>query len=253
MPVMLLGGSPPGLEPTAFAGLQLWFDAGVQVYTDTAGTTPAADGNTVRSWKDRQSNYLIPDNGAGTGPTLDIDLVNGRPALVFDGTNDRFVGTANDADSFLAVDAFTMFAVVRHAAATPPQQYYMTFYDGVNHVTNIGNTASVATYRVENYDGTLDVIPKAKTLTNWGIMTAMHSGGNIYCGADDTRDASLASTASGNTSFGANTNLLIRDAPATFAAMDIAELIMYNVALSETNRQEVERRLAWKYGITLPY
>lgn len=252
MPVTLMGGLP-GALPTAFAGLQLWFHAGAGVFTDTGGTTPAVDGNTVRSWRDQQSNYLVPDAGVGTGPTLDVDLANGYPALVFDATNDAFVGTANDADNFIAVGAATMFTVARHAASPTDQQIYMLFYDGTQYVQYMSNVAAAAQVKFQNHDGTDDLAAKAATLTNWNISTGLHSGGNVLCGVNDTRTASLSSAASGNTVAGANTNLHIRSVPAVVRQTDIAELIYYNVVLTEDERKQIEIRLAFKYGITLPY
>lgn len=253
MPAILLGGDLPGSAPNVFAGLQLWFDAATGVFTDTAGTTPAVDGNTVRSWRDRHNSYLVPDNGAGTGPLLDVDLANGYPALVFDATNDQLVGVTNDADAFQAAGVATMFSVVRHAASPTDQQIYMLFFGGGNFQQYLSNVAAAAQVKFQNHDGTDDLTVKAATLTNWNIATGMHSGGNIYCGVNDTRDASLSSAASGNTVIDANTNLHIRNVPAVVRQTEIAELIYFNVALTEAERKQIEIRLAYKYGITLPY
>lgn len=253
MAVVLLGGGLPGALPTDFAGLQLWFDAAQKVYTDQAGTTPAVDGNTVRAWRSVNNDYKVQDGGAGTGPILDVDLVNGRPALRFDAVNDILLTNTNDADQFLSASAFTAFTVARYADATPARNNIFLFHDGTNSIQLIGNLAGNPNAQINNYDGSDDFVSPAATLTNWNITTGMHSGGNLYGGVNDTRTASLASTASGNTSFGANTNLFIKGAPVTYRAVDIAEIIYFSTALTEDERKQIEIRLAFKYGITLPY
>ncbi len=251
MAVILLGGKPPGLLPTDIAGLQWWFDAAENVYTDTAGTTPAVHGNTVRSWKDRQSNYLIPDSGAGTGPTLDTTTANGYPALVFDNANDQFVGTDNNADLYVGTSN-TEFVVVKKANDTA-QQNTMMIYDGATKFV-AGFNAAGNSLLTQNYDGSLDGATLSYTYNNaWLVICRMNNGTNVYVGGNDCRTASMGSAASGNLSVGALSNLYIRNFPGSSVETRIAEIIHYNVALSESDRQEIERRLAWKYGITLPY
>jgi len=44
-----------------------------------------------------------------------------------------------------------------------------------------------------------------------------------------------------------------RAAAATFLDGDVAETVIYNVALTETDRKLIEQHLAGKYAITLPY
>lgn len=255
MPVILLGGSLPGLAPSEVTGCQLWYDASANVYTDEAGTTPAGDTDAVRAWTDRVSGYKVTTQGtASAAPVLDVDLANGRPALLFDATNDQLYTADNAADSYLGTSN-TEFLVVKFTDATPAaDQRIVMFYDGVNVNVSIQNIGGFTTMRATNYDGSQDVADKASlTMTSWMIITRMNNGSNVLIGHNDTRTASLTSTASGNTSFGANCNLHIRNVPATYNALQVAEIAHFNVALSEANRQEIERRLAFKFGITLPY
>lgn len=58
------------------------FDAAADVYSD-AGTTPAGDGDTVREWHSQVGSNHARQVTSSARPLLDIDLLNGHPALVF--------------------------------------------------------------------------------------------------------------------------------------------------------------------------
>lgn len=252
-PVTMFSGGPPGVLPTAVANLQLWYEASVGVYEDEAATDAAEDTDEVRSWVDSQNSYKVYTvGGAGTGPAYDVDGANSRPCLTYDGVNDQLNQTTNDADDFLGTSN-TGFIVAKFADATPAGvNVLVNFFDGAP-VIRMLNVAAAQTWQNSNDDGTLDSVTKAVggTLAQWRIYTFMNNGTNVYAGADDTRTASMGSAASGNTAAGANTNLYIGNTPAD--VVSIAEFIWYNVAVAESDRQSIEQRLAWKYGITLPY
>lgn len=253
-PVIFLSGGQPGLGPDDVANLQLWFDAAAGVYSDHPGTTPSGDTDEVKTWTDQKNSYdLWNIGGAGTAPLLDIDGANGYPCLTFDAVNDQLYTNDNAADDYLGTSN-TMFVVIKYADATPAAAAYVPrFNDGAD-VFGIYNQAGTQNIRAFNDDGALNfaAIAVGATLAQWRIYTAMNNGTNVYVGVDDTRTASLASAVSGNTAAGANTNLFLKNnAPAIGAS--IAEVIHYNAAVSEADRKGLEIRLAWKYGITLPY
>ena len=81
----------------------------------------------------------------------------------------------------------------------------------------------------------------------------MHSGGNSYGGVNDTRDASLTSATCGSLSSVSDSMQVGATGSSGFFQGDIAELIAFNTALSETQRENVKTTLANKYAITLPY
>lgn len=256
MPVILFTGGLPGLNPGDVAGCQLWYDPAFGLFTDEAATTPAADTNAVRAWIDRIAAYKVTTQGvASAAPVLDSDGGNGYPCLNFDATDDRLNTVDNVADSFFSTSN-TEFAVVKYADVTPAaEQDFFLFTDGVQNPAFMRNVAGSKRFGAVNYDGTVDTVQTGSdaTMTNWNIVTRINDGTNVKVGVNDTRDASLAATLSGATSFGANGNIFIRSVPAACNAMFIAEIAHFNVAVSEANRKLIEQRLAYKYGITLPY
>lgn len=253
MPVILFGGKPPGAAPSDIAGLKFWLDAAVGCYSD-AGSTPSTDTGVVQQWNDQSGqNRHVSQTVAGYKPTWQQTGINGRPCVRFDGTDDYLYRTANDDDDILTVDAKTVFVVWKGPSNLNGTQRPFLFYDGSHslfYVTEVNTPAG----RCVNWDGTSDSADKSGTIAStWVIQTGMHSGGTLYSGLSDTRTASMATTASGNTSFGVNTNIWIRPASAAYYQCDIAEIAYYNVAVSEADRKELETRFAWKYGITIPY
>lgn len=252
MPVLLLGGTP-GLPPNSIAGLVLWFDASVGVFSD-AGTTPAVNNDPVQQWNDQSVSAHHASQGTlGQRPLLITNGVNGRPVVRFDTSDDFMTRTANNDDDLINLSAKTIFVVWKVTNEGDATQYAITFNDGSERLT-VGRTTS-GTGESGNDDGGggRDVVTKAMGDAAFHVQTLHHAGGSLYIGVDDTRTASMSSTASGNTSVGANTNLFLRRFPAAAEVCDIAEIAMYNVALTEGERQSVEQYLAYKYGISLPY
>lgn len=68
-------------------GIFRWWDAsdGSTMFSDTAGTTAATDGNPVRRWNDKIAALALTNSGAGI--TLDADGLNTHPTLVFNGAS----------------------------------------------------------------------------------------------------------------------------------------------------------------------
>lgn len=251
MPVILLGGLP-GVTPDAVAGLQGWWKADAGVYHTTGPDVDALDGETVVKWADQSGNsrHLV----TGTAPTFKTAIVNGRPVIRFVAASSQVLSTTGFAVSTLvANNAYTILCVLKKATSGALDGHWYA-HDNIAGANAIGVASDTNDdLAVQNYDGTPDAVIKAASLAAaFNTLTAMHSGGNIYAGVSDTRDASLASAASGNTSvltevFNVGRNF------GGYGSFDIAELAIYNVAVSEADRQNIERYLAFKYGITLPY
>jgi len=87
--------------PARVSGLLAWYTAGpAYCFTDAAGTTPCAAGDTVACWKDRSgaARHLTQATAANR-PTL--RLVSGKYAVQFDAANDamQWTGTGVGAAS----------------------------------------------------------------------------------------------------------------------------------------------------------
>lgn len=247
---LLFGGGSAG--PDTVAGLTGWWDAGNGVYSD-AGTTPAVDGATVQQWNDRSvGGNNLTQATAGNRPTFKTGIVNGNSVVRFGGATDDDFMTGPVLSTLFGASAKTAFAVVKHANNASGA----VIADSTNDFFFIQMTGTGTEFTNSNYDGSVD----AATITGlssgtWYIATYMHNGTSVFAGANDTRAASMVSAASGATTNLGGTFAVGRRTAGTpdYPDADIAEVVTYNAVLSEADRQIVERYLASKYGITLPY
>jgi len=257
MPVTFFSGGSPGLDPTSIASLTLWYEASVGIFQDEAATNPVtADGQSVQAWVDAKNSFKVIRNGAGTEPTYKTAIFNGRPVLRFDASDDQLLNTGGTADDYIASTGTTIFSVAKYSDATPANdQYQILFYNatGARYCMGIHNLAGGQTAYGLNDDGGYDNAALTGAMNTLTIYSRFHNGSNVYLGRNDTRTASMNAVASGNATIGANTGLYLRNFPGGPAGIDIAELIVFNTALSEDDRKGIETRLAWKYGVTLPY
>lgn len=75
------------LTPLAIRSGAHWWDVSAQLYQDSAGTTPAADGEVVGQLPDQLTGGTHFTGAGATRPTLDADGINSTPCLVFTGAH----------------------------------------------------------------------------------------------------------------------------------------------------------------------
>lgn len=246
MSVTLFGGT---FLPSNLAGLQGWWTADFGVYSD-AGITFAVDTNTVQQWNDKSVNGRNLSQGtAGNRPTYRTGILNSKPVIRFGGGTDDDFMLGGAASLFFTNSAFTIFMIGKHAANLTAGWLGS---DSTSYIWGEWSTTGTVS-GIANNDGGIDTATIAGLSSGtYYILTGMHSAGSLYSGANDTRTASMGSVASGNTTSVAE-NLWVGRRGGNYLDGDIAELLIYNVVLSEADRQLVERYLASIYAITLPY
>lgn len=95
-------------------GSVLWLEADSGVYSDLAGTTPAANGDPVRSWRDQSSNaFLVPASVGGSAwPKFRSSSVNSQPAIDFDSITGTFLELTGQTNVIPTGNEMTMLFVV---------------------------------------------------------------------------------------------------------------------------------------------
>ncbi len=229
---------PAGFSPT------VWFKANAETYNDGDNLTVVTNQGSVGA-----SCNLNAFTGT---PQWKANQFNGSPAYYFngaEGANRANVG----ASTVMAAAAGTAIAVIRMDVASAGFPWLIS-ESGVAARAMI--TSGVAqTVLSSNNDGATDVTA-TKTLTTGTnyIVTWHHETGSLYCGTNDTRTASMNTIASGNTNFAAGDDLFMGDSGgANFFNGYVAEVIFFNTAQTESQRQQWERWFAFKYAITIPY
>lgn len=230
--------------PSDIAGLQLWLDAGTGITADGS--------NLVSAWDDRAA---FNRDATATGTERPLYVANvafGRPAIHFDGSNDRFFLPAFSLEPSASATIFAVFANVGAASGTLIGKYNGGAFAGIDfHIGGgllagrIGNAAGSDYYKAES----------AASVQN----AALHFASMLYTvgsGVDLRLDGVLSSDTT-------PTGTISSDQPGvpmTIGAVfneryllgDILELVVYDSALSAANRQAVEQYLAEKYSVPEP-
>ncbi len=250
----------PPVEPVGVPGLRVRLDAGLVNTNDALQVRRFGELTFVRRWNDTSGggNHAAQANDSNQ-PLWIPSAVNGRPAVRFDGANDllllpRPVGTNH----------FCLFAVLRTSQMheTDPEsnsgvggvsgQHYLF---GARHGgdVNAGAGVSVGTNGVSVYEHGSGYMPalavyKGELSSGPTILTVNYDAKQpaidlralvVRTGVRSPRGQVTAPMEIGSGAYGA------------FGG-DVAEVLLYNRALTEIERRGVAHYLAAKYGIALP-
>lgn len=226
----------------------LWFDPfytngvfGSLMYADQACTTLVGSGfsQPVLCLKSSVGSISVTRNGVGfTYPAYSSD------ATLTYGTSSQALTATTSLASYLNQDNITIFTVANFPTAS-----VINVWQAGNFNLSIGS--AVNTSRAQWNDGANKQITKAYTANTTASFTYLHTGGNLSLGVNDTRTASLASVAAGANNGLSAATLVIGNS--TNTTRYFRTFLAYNRALSEAERKVVERFLAYRYSITLPY
>lgn len=235
----------------------LWLSADYGVYSNTAGTTPASDGNTVGVWNDRSGNGKNATHGTtAERPGYETNIVNGQPVIRFNaGNGDRLLSTGVSTDNVASV-----WAVASWSSLPSPNP-------GIIQGAQAGNAfSSNATDKVIGMwvsdggarqvwgrgiqsNGTSRDIPQVTgTSTN-----TFYSFLNLYDGSNITQyvNNSTAGSISYNGTLDSWSDFGIGRQGTESWNGDIAEVIAYNIAVNSAQRIIINNYLAAKYNLTL--
>lgn len=237
MPSLLLGGAGPtgaggaAFSPSDVAGLELWLKA---------DALALSDGTAVATWTD--SSGLGNNATQVTGslqPLFKTAIVNSLPVLRFDGTDDFMTVAAitnNDATR-------TIFCVAKQAADTASRRVWA--FSATN--ASLTNVSSQWTYFANQAVGA----------TSFG--TAPAAGFAVVAVRFNTTSSADGFVSTGGaTNFDPHDDYQVTGSALIVGALasanqpwngDIAEVISYNSALSETDRGNVRDYLRTKYAL----
>lgn len=251
--VVLLGGGQ-AFTPKSLPGLQLWLDAGRNVYSD-AGTTPANDADTVQQWNDLSGKgNNAAQATSGKRPEYKVSIFNGRPVLRFLIAN--ATGLQVGANGDFASQAFTVSAVFdKNVVAV--NQAILSKGDG--------SSAAGSTWELMAENGTSQTAFNTFTTTtanNAGALYAVTGSLEIVTGTNDSaftrniyKNGAFQGTATDSGAINAGAVPLgigmAGDGTPLFFTGDIAEIVYYNRVLSGAELSRLHRYLGLKYGVTI--
>lgn len=227
------GGGKGTIDPAAVSGLSIWLkaDAGVLDTNDAAITV---DATAVKTWQDQSGNANHFTNAnAGERPLWKTNITNGKPVLRFV-TDDRYSLTLGGALS----QPNTIFVVGKANAAD-------TFFVDGSGGRNAIYVQGTGTYSM--YAGSTELGATARD-ANFHVMMGLFNGASSIHWTDGLEDATGNA---GNNALGASVRIGSNSAADNFLNGDIAEILIYNAAVSAANRTLINRYLGNKYGITV--
>jgi hypothetical protein len=238
----LLRPTASGFNPRQISGLALWLDAadGSTLFQNSDGTAPAtATSDPVGYWRDKSGTGHFSQANATARPV--VGSQNGRKTVAFDGVND-FMTAVNPLPTSMPLTFFVAQRIVAGTSFgmtyTMATEFNVRQAGGGSVLAIIPGTAITGTSRT----GSSDIL--SITYPSSGSNTFFVNGARFPLEDTGTRPGLTGTHAIG-----------VRratDGTLTFYAnVQVAEILAYNAALTASQRQQVERYLAAKWGITL--
>ena len=237
-PIVTIGNSPYNriFQPVDIPGCQLWLDAA------DASSMTFSSGTTVSAWLDKSGN-----GNNGTANTEITWNVNGfgtsLPAMTFTNTQ-WFLGNVS-----ITGNQFTAFCVFNMNSAA--SFYARVLSLGVSGENDYNNNAYISILRLggtvfSNYrDSTYPTIDIA--LDTNELTTSWVDGTTSYISQYGGTPTTIGSSGNfGVTSYAIGVSNNTADSP--FYGY-VAEVIVYNTALTLSQRQQVEAYLSWKWNL----
>lgn len=221
-------------NPASIAGLTLWYKANTLALNDA---DPIAS---VTDWSG--AGYTGTQGTAGYKPLYKTAIQNGLGVMRFDGSDD-----ALGFSSLSLGTAHTIFAVLNMAGGLSTSSVAVWFGGATNYYSHYKDDSDKWVYSVPNGTGTpATVLSNADAYSAaFRIVATVRNGTAV---AWYKNGAALGSgTLAANTAQ-ALTTIGYGGTPKPNA--DLAEVLVYNVALSTANQKRVERYLCQKYQIT---
>jgi hypothetical protein len=235
--------------PTDISGLRLWLDATTGLFdATTGGSAVTTDASEVARWEDQSGNaYHVTQGTSANRPVLKTSILNGKNVLRFDGSNDLLSNGSNFAISggsnrsvFTVFNrATTALSIIVGWGDTGPtagassqysSEYFLRFTSTTKGYTNQSGIDDWIIW---------SVIGNGDTLADYD---AFFNGGSV---------ATPNSTLNNSTTINTTANpLYIGRGPATGSANgDLAELLIYDSALSTSDREAVRDYLNAKWAV----
>jgi hypothetical protein len=219
------------LEPFTTTGLALWLKADAGVVTN---------GSAVTQWNDQTSS----GNNAGQGnandqPTLVPNALNGHAVVRFNGSSDYLVTNS----VVTTASQFTIFVVSTLGNAPGP------VYNGDSGASGYGF------YRQNSADygvlyGGQSFLTFGSTITSGEQLQELeNTSGNTLTFYQNGTQSGNTATASPNAPTGATYIGGVNSNASNLFSGDIAEVLIYNRALSTSERQQVEQYLLNQYRL----
>jgi hypothetical protein len=239
-------------SPTEIGGCALWLDG-----ADSSAASMTLNGSLVETWKDKSGNGRDFTATGTARPTLTATAINSRSAVTFNGSSTTMTGNTAAQDVIRNLAGYTVFKVLRTATVAVGERF--AFGVGITVLFRSGQTdsrSSIGGRRVggdtlESVIGTSGELTAGAAFVQSAVvnhtaqsLTGLRNG-TTYAADTTYMAAGVSDNVASSVSVGTQ-------AGGTFGFWngEIAEIVVFNTALSTTDRSRVEAYLAAKWGIS---
>lgn len=239
-------GSVTSFSPANVAGLVLWLKA------DSLSLT---NGQSISTWNDSSS--YANNATASNSPLYYTSQINSKPAVKLNGTNQLF--TCAEASS-LNITQMSVFAVVRFDGAGIGNGIVLMkkgVDDGNDGKYGLARQSSDNKWLCNVSAGSWADSLSVSTVTNGGwyllegtydSVSALEMYKNASGDGSHTRSGPINTVSPGDLQLGGYRGAFVPGG-SEYGNITLAEVLLYNTAISTTNRQQVETYLNSKYAI----
>ena len=233
-------------SPTSISGLTAWFDG-----SDPAATgTPPANGASISTWVDKSGSGH--NAVAGGAPTFAAASLNGLGTLTFNGTTNYLYASGLT----VPTNTHSLFAVHNpvtvNGAATPPGDTgILRAQETVGYIVfpySYGVNYGYTTSYISGYFGFGFQNDVAGSWNLYETVVGSSAVTQYQYGTVVTANTGLSITATTSDNFTVGSYSYFGGSQQQFYWGSMAELLIFNVELSTTDRQKIEGYLAWKWG-----
>lgn len=238
-------------ETIPTTGLTLHLDATQGVYSDN-GSTLAGNDDTVQEWHDQSGNdNHITQSTLGSRPVFKTDTLNGLPVLRGDGS--KFFNTGQSISNFVSANARTIFIIFKTSSISTNSSSSWTNdgiisdvdgYFGV-HLRNSPNRVLPYHYGSNDFSAPIGI-----DLEEWYISQSRHESGSMYHSLSWLEGSSSEESVTADNIGSLSYDLYVfrgYGSHSSYFDGDIAEILIYNQALSEGDRNTVNDYLYDKW------
>jgi hypothetical protein len=234
-------------SPASLSGLKFWLNN---------DSLSGSDGDAVRLWTNAAAANGFTNGISGAIPFLTNNVVNGRPAVAFDGNNDLLLATGGF-DALNNVGSASVFIVCKRNVAQSARVIFC-FWIGVTPAGNARLALSMGTVGfliggrrldTDSYDSSASA-GNPSVFVLFGVQPVWSSS-DAYCWTNGVSViADTAWTSSGNTSATDSLGISLGAGTGTEHWSGwIAEFLVYVPALAEGERQLIEEYLRGKFSL----